>query len=208
MFGATLFYGDSMITPAVSVLGAIEGLAVYKPGLEHLVVPLVVGILVFLFFIQSRGTAKVASLFGPVMLCYFAVISVLGAISIAQMPSVLQALSPHHAAAMFINDPLKGFLAMGSAVLAVTGAEALYADMGHFGRKPIQAGWFYLVMPALLINYFGQGALVLADPAAIEKIRVLGAEPAPSSPEAFASFIRSESAKWGKLIADNKVTAK
>ncbi|MEO6718453.1 MAG: potassium transporter Kup [Novosphingobium sp.] len=168
VFATSLFYGDSMITPAVSVLGAIEGLAVYKPGLEQLVVPLVVGILVFLFFIQSRGTAKVASLFGPVMLTYFAVISVLGSLSIAQMPSVLEALSPHHAAAMFINDPLKGFLAMGSAVLAVTGAEALYADMGHFGRPPIRLSWLWFVLPALVLNYFGQAALLMRNPAAIE----------------------------------------
>jgi KUP system potassium uptake protein len=159
VFATSLFYGDSMITPAVSVLGAIEGLAIYQPSLERAVVPLVVGILVFLFFIQSRGTAKVASLFGPVMLMYFAVISVLGVFSIVQMPSVLQALSPHHAAAMFINDPLKGFLAMGSAVLAVTGAEALYADMGHFGRAPIRFSWLWFVLPALVLNYFGQASL-------------------------------------------------
>ena len=168
VFATSLFYGDSMITPAVSVLGAMEGLAVYQPSLERAVVPLVVGILVFLFFIQSRGTAKVASLFGPVMLTYFAVISVLGAMSIAQMPSVLQALSPHHAAAMFINDPLKGFLAMGSAVLAVTGAEALYADMGHFGRAPIRLSWLWFVLPALVFNYFGQAALLMRNPAAIQ----------------------------------------
>jgi KUP system potassium uptake protein len=168
VFATSLFYGDSMITPAVSVLGAIEGLAIYQPSLERAVVPLVVGILVFLFFIQSRGTAKVASLFGPVMLMYFAVISVLGVFSIVQMPSVLQALSPHHAAAMFINDPLKGFLAMGSAVLAVTGAEALYADMGHFGRAPIRFSWLWFVLPALVLNYFGQASLLMRSPAAIQ----------------------------------------
>jgi KUP system potassium uptake protein len=168
VFATSLFYGDSMITPAVSVLGAIEGLAIYQPNLSRAVVPLVVGILVFLFFIQSRGTAKVASLFGPVMLMYFSVISVLGVFSIIQMPSVLQALSPHHAAAMFINDPLKGFLAMGSAVLAVTGAEALYADMGHFGRAPIRFSWLWFVLPALVLNYFGQAALLMRSPAAIQ----------------------------------------
>ncbi|MGE3691941.1 MAG: potassium transporter Kup [Novosphingobium sp.] len=168
VFATALFYGDSMITPAVSVLGAIEGLAVYQPGFKQLVVPLVVGILVFLFFIQSRGTERVASLFGPVMLVYFAVISVLGIKSIAEMPSVLQALSPHHAASMFINDPLKGFLAMGAAVLAVTGAEALYADMGHFGRPPIRVSWLVFVLPALALNYLGQAALLLSDPKAIE----------------------------------------
>ena len=168
VFATALFYGDSMITPAVSILGAIEGVAVYNPAMAPLVVPLVVGILVFLFMIQSRGTAKVASLFGPVMLMYFAVISVLGLVSIAQMPGVISALSPHHAAALFIADPFRGFLAMGSAVLAVTGAEALYADMGHFGRRPIRVSWLWFVLPALVMNYLGQASLLLRDPAAIE----------------------------------------
>ena len=168
VFATALFYGDSMITPAVSILGAIEGVAVYNPAMAPLVVPLVVGILVFLFMIQSRGTAKVASLFGPVMLMYFAVISVLGLVSIAQMPGVISALSPHHAAALFIADPFRGFLAMGSAVLAVTGAEALYADMGHFGRRPIRVSWLWFVLPALVMNYLGQASLLMRDPAAIE----------------------------------------
>ncbi len=168
VFATSLFYGDSMITPAVSVLGAIEGLAVYEPGMGRVVVPLVVAILVSLFLIQSRGTARVASLFGPVMLLYFGVISVLGAISIAAMPQVLQALSPLHAAAMFIADPWRGFLAMGSAVLAVTGAEALYADMGHFGRRPIRISWLFFVLPALAVNYLGQASLLLRDPHALE----------------------------------------
>ena len=168
VFATSLFYGDSMITPAVSVLGAIEGIAVFNPAMAPMVVPIVVGILVFLFMIQSRGTAKVATLFGPIMLTYFAVISVLGLISILQMPQVLGALSPHHAAALFINDPLKGFLAMGSAVLAVTGAEALYADMGHFGRRPIRVSWLWFVLPALVFNYFGQASLLMRNPAAIE----------------------------------------
>jgi KUP system potassium uptake protein len=168
VFATALFYGDSMITPAVSVLGAIEGLAVYQPGLKGLVVPIVVGILVFLFFIQSRGTAKVASYFGPIILVYFATIAVLGVFSIAAMPSVVWALSPHHAAIMFIADPLRGFLAMGAAVLAVTGAEALYADMGHFGRNPIRVSWLSIVLPALLLNYLGQASLLLRDPASLE----------------------------------------
>ncbi len=168
VFATALFYGDSMITPAVSVLSAIEGLAVYSPGLSHLVVPLVVGILIFLFVIQSRGTAKVATFFGPIMLLYFAVISVLGVISIAQMPQVLGALSPHHAAELFLTDPWRGFLAMGSAVLAVTGAEALYADMGHFGRSPIRVSWLFFVLPALVMNYLGQASLLLRDAAALE----------------------------------------
>jgi len=138
VFATALFYGDSMITPAVSVLGAIEGVAVYNPALSGMVVPIVVGILVGLFFIQSRGTARVATFFGPIMLLYFGVIAVLGVTSIIEMPGVVEALSPHHAVAMFIADPWRGFLAMGAAVLAVTGAEALYADMGHFGRNPIR----------------------------------------------------------------------
>ena len=168
IFATSLFYGDSMITPAVSVLSAIEGLAVYQPNLGPAVVPLVVGILIFLFMIQSRGTAKVASFFGPIMLCYFAVISVLGAISIAALPEVISALSPHHAITMFIVDPWRGFLAMGSAVLAVTGAEALYADMGHFGRKPIRISWLAFVLPALVFNYLGQASLLLRQPEALE----------------------------------------
>ena len=168
VFATALFYGDSMITPAVSVLGAIEGIAVFNPRLSGMVVPLVVGILVFLFMIQSRGTAKVAALFGPIMLVYFAVISVLGLISVAETPHVIWALSPHYAIEMFINDPFKGFLAMGSAVLAVTGAEALYADMGHFGPRPIRFSWLWIVLPALVCNYLGQAALLLRDANALE----------------------------------------
>ncbi|MEO6091893.1 MAG: potassium transporter Kup [Novosphingobium sp.] len=168
VFATSLFYGDSMITPAVSVLGAMEGLAIYEPALARLVVPLVVGILVSLFLIQSRGTERVAAFFGPIMLLYFATISVLGAHSIMQMPSVIGALSPHHAAAMFINDPFRGFLAMGSAVLAVTGAEALYADMGHFGRNPIRVSWLMFVLPALVLNYLGQASLLMRSPAALQ----------------------------------------
>lgn len=168
VFATALFYGDSMITPAVSVLGATEGLAVYSPAMGPVVVPLVVGIIIGLFFIQQHGTARVAALFGPLMLIYFATISVLGAISIAQMPEVIGALSPHHAVAMFIADPLRGFLAMGAAVLAVTGAEALYADMGHFGRPPIRVSWLAFVLPALVINYLGQASLLMRTPAALE----------------------------------------
>jgi len=168
VFATALFYGDSMITPAVSVLSAIEGLAVYQPALNVLVVPLVVGILVFLFFIQSRGTAKVATFFGPIMLLYFGVISVLGLFSIVEMPGVIGALSPHHAVAMFLADPFRGFLAMGAAVLAVTGAEALYADMGHFGRPPIRMSWLAFVLPALTLNYLGQASLLIRDPSSLE----------------------------------------
>jgi KUP system potassium uptake protein len=168
VFATSLFYGDSMITPAVSVLGAIEGLAVYEPALERAVVPLVVGILVGLFMIQSRGTARVATFFGPITLLYFVVISVLGVASIVAMPGVIEALSPHHAVNMFIADPFRGFLAMGAAVLAVTGAEALYADMGHFGRNPIRVSWLAVVLPALVLNYLGQASLLLRDPQALQ----------------------------------------
>ncbi|QGN56044.1 potassium transporter Kup [Novosphingobium sp. Gsoil 351] len=168
VFATALFYGDSMITPAVSVLGAIEGMAVYEPGLNALVVPMVVGILVFLFFIQSRGTAKVATFFGPIMLLYFGIISVLGGLSILEMPSVIGALNPWHAVEMFIADPFRGFLAMGSAVLAVTGAEALYADMGHFGRAPIRVSWLWFVLPGLTLNYLGQASLLIRDPSSLE----------------------------------------
>jgi KUP system potassium uptake protein len=168
VFATALFYGDSMITPAVSVMGAIEGVAVYRPDMHPLIVPLVVGILIGLFFIQSRGTEKVAAFFGPIMLVYFGTIAVLGSLSIAEYPQVITALSPHHAVTMFISDPWRGFLAMGAAVLAVTGAEALYADMGHFGRSPIRMSWLVFVLPALVLNYLGQASLLIRNPAALE----------------------------------------
>ncbi|CAH0497284.1 potassium transporter Kup [Novosphingobium sp. CECT 9465] len=168
VFATALFYGDSMITPAVSVMGAIEGVAVYRPSMQGLIVPIVVAILIGLFFIQSRGTEKVAAFFGPIMLIYFATISVLGLLSILQYPSVVAALSPHYAVGMFIADPFRGFLAMGAAVLAVTGAEALYADMGHFGRSPIRVSWLVFVLPALVLNYLGQASLLIRNPAALE----------------------------------------
>ena len=168
VFATALFYGDSMITPAVSVMGAIEGVAVYQPEMHRLVVPMVVAILIFLFFIQSRGTERVATFFGPIMLAYFATIAVLGVISIMAFPHVITALSPHHAVMMFAADPFRGFLAMGAAVLAVTGAEALYADMGHFGRNPIRVSWLTFVLPALVLNYLGQASLLMRDPSALE----------------------------------------
>ncbi|BEV01355.1 potassium transporter Kup [Novosphingobium olei] len=168
VFATALFYGDSMITPAVSVMGAIEGVAVYQPEMHPLIVPMVVTILIGLFLIQSRGTEKVATFFGPIMLFYFATIAVLGLVSIAQMPQVISALSPHHAVEMFLADPFRGFLAMGAAVLAVTGAEALYADMGHFGRSPIRMSWLAFVLPALVLNYLGQASLLMRNPAALE----------------------------------------
>lgn len=161
VMATSLFYGDSMITPAVSVLGAVEGLAVVSPGLSHLIIPISVFILVLLFVIQRSGTARVGAFFGPIMLLYFFVISTLGVLSIAQNPEILFALSPHYALQFFFVEPVKAFLALGAVVLAVTGAEALYADMGHFGRKPIGVSWLVFVLPALMLNYLGQGALAM-----------------------------------------------
>lgn len=163
VFATALFYGDSMITPAVSVLGAVEGLAVAAPAFSTWVVPLSAAILVLLFSIQQSGTARVGAFFGPIMLTYFLVIAVLGLMSIAKTPAIVWALSPLHALSFFTADPLHAFLALGSVVLAVTGAEALYADMGHFGRKPIGMSWLVFVLPALLLNYMGQGALLMRD---------------------------------------------
>jgi KUP system potassium uptake protein len=166
--GASMFIGDSMITPAISVLSAVEGLKLVTPALEHYVVPLTIFILVVLFSVQSSGTARVASLFGPVMVVWFLTLTTLGLVHISDDPTVLAAINPWYAIQFMLSHGIIGLVTMGLVFLAVTGGEALYADLGHFGRKPIQAGWFYLVLPALLINYFGQGALVLSDPSAIQ----------------------------------------
>jgi len=166
VFATALFYGDSMITPAVTVLSAVEGLSVAAPAFSGLIVPLAVAILVFLFAIQKNGTSRVGLFFGPVMLFYFAVIGALGLLSVARTPDILWALSPTYAIAFFLNGPGQAFLALGSIVLAMTGAEALYADMGHFGRNPIRMSWLVFVMPALICNYMGQGALLFRDGAA------------------------------------------
>ena len=166
--GASMFIGDSMITPAISVLSAVEGLKLVAPALEHYVVPLTVFILVVLFSVQSSGTARVASAFGPVMIAWFASLAVMGLIHISDDPSVLAAINPWYAIHFLLTHGTIGLVTLGAVFLAVTGGEALYADLGHFGRKPIQAGWFYFVLPSLLLNYFGQGALVLSNPAAIE----------------------------------------
>ena len=163
-----LFYGDAIITPAISVLSAVEGLTVVNPGFARWVIPVSIGILVGLFAIQSHGTAVVGKLFGPVMIAYFIVLAVLGLTNIVQAPEVLWALSPRYALDFFLIDPKLAFLALGSVVLAVTGAEALYADMGHFGRKAIMVSWLYIALPCLLINYLGQSALLLKNPAAVE----------------------------------------
>jgi KUP system potassium uptake protein len=166
--GASMFIGDSMITPAISVLSAVEGLKLAAPALEHYVVPLTVFILVALFTVQSGGTARVASAFGPVMVVWFSVLAAMGFVHISDDPSVLAAINPWYAVQFLLSHGTIGMVTLGAVFLAVTGGEALYADLGHFGRKPIQAGWLYFVLPALLINYFGQGALVLSNPGAVE----------------------------------------
>ena len=163
VFATALFYGDSMITPAISVLSAVEGLTTVQAGFQPYVIPIAITILVGLFAIQSRGTAKVGQLFGPIMLVYFVTLSVLGLTHIVDHPAVIwNMLNPWNMFAFFLDDPVPAFIAMGSVVLAVTGAEALYADMGHFGRNPIKVSWIYFVMPALMLNYMGQGAMLLA----------------------------------------------
>jgi KUP system potassium uptake protein len=168
VIGASMFIGDSMITPAISVLSAVEGLKLAAPAFEHFVIPLTVFILVVLFSIQSGGTARVASAFGPVMIVWFSTLAAMGLVHISDDPSVLAAINPWYAIHFLFSHGAVGMVTLGAVFLAVTGGEALYADLGHFGRKPIQAGWLYFVLPSLLINYFGQGALVLSNPAAIE----------------------------------------
>jgi len=168
LFGAALFYGDGVITPAISVLSAVEGLEIITPAFKPFVLPITLAILIGLFVFQRRGTASVGALFGPVMLLWFAVLASLGAAAIVENPAVLAAVNPIHALNFLLGNSVLGFLALGAVVLCITGAEALYADMGHFGARPIQYAWLGYVLPALLINYFGQGALLLADPSAVE----------------------------------------
>ena len=168
VLAASLFYGDAMLTPAISVLSAVEGLTIVNPALEALVLPIAVVILIGLFLIQSRGTAKVGALFGPIVLVYFATLATLGIVNIAANPEILGILNPVHAAAFFAYDPKLAFLAMGSVFLAVTGAETLYADMGHFGRRAVAFSWLGIAYPCLMLNYMGQGALMLAHPETAE----------------------------------------
>ncbi|MGW4499042.1 potassium transporter Kup [Micromonospora sp. NPDC004336] len=167
VFGAALFFGDGMITPAISVLSAVEGLKVIEPATETLVVPITVLIILLLFALQRRGTATVGRLFGPVMIAWFAAIGLCGAAGIARQPAILAALSPTHAVGFLAGRFHIAFFALAAVVLSVTGAEALYADMGHFGRRVITRGWLLLVLPACTLSYFGQGALILADPRAV-----------------------------------------
>jgi len=168
VFGASLFYGDGIITPAISVLSAVEGLKVLAPNLQHLIIPLALAILFILFFVQRWGTGSVGKFFGPVMLVWFACLAFLGAKEILTNPHVLTAINPYYALEFFLRNKGYAFLALGSVVLAVTGAEALYADMGHFGKHAIRISWVYIALPALLLNYFGQGALILAHPEALQ----------------------------------------
>jgi KUP system potassium uptake protein len=166
IFGAALLYGDGISTPAISVLGAMEGLTVATPALSSLVVPITIAILVALFLFQSRGTAKVGRIFGPVTLIWFTALGILGITQIIRYPEVVVAINPLQGIDFFVRNGWHGFLILGSVFLVVTGGEALYADMGHFGTRPIRLVWFSLVLPALLLNYFGQGALLLEDPEA------------------------------------------
>ena len=168
IFGTCLFYGDGVITPAITVLGAVEGLEVVSPAFKKYLVPLAILILLGLFMVQKRGTTSIGRFFGPVMVVWFLIIALLGVVNIASGPKILWALSPHYALGFVFHNPAIAFVILGAVVLCVTGAEALYADMGHFGKKPIRLAWFAVAMPALTLNYFGQGALLLSNPAAVK----------------------------------------
>ena len=168
IFGTCLFYGDGVITPAISVLGAVEGLEILSPKFVKYVVPLTLVILFCLFWVQKRGTAGIGKFFGPITLLWFAVLALLGVVHIASNPHILVALNPYYALAFVWDNPGVTFILLGAVVLCVTGAEALYADLGHFGKKPIRLAWFSVVMPSLTLNYFGQGALLLSNPAAVK----------------------------------------
>ncbi|MEN9619311.1 MAG: hypothetical protein RL406_1548 [Pseudomonadota bacterium] len=167
IFGTCLFYGDGVITPAISVLSAVEGLEVVSPAFTKYVIPLTIVILFGLFVVQKRGTSGIGKFFGPITVVWFAAIAALGLYHIASHPEIMWAISPHFAVMFMVNEPAITFLILGAVVLCVTGGEALYADMGHFGKKPIRIAWFFVVMPSLTLNYFGQGALLLSDPSAV-----------------------------------------
>ncbi|MBY0242714.1 MAG: potassium transporter Kup [Burkholderiaceae bacterium] len=167
VFGATMFYGDSVVTPAISVLSAIEGLEVVTPAFKPYVVPLTIIVLVSLYALQQHGTAGIGRWFGPIMVLWFAALAAMGVVNIVQAPQILAALNPWHALVFMLDNKFAGFVALGAVVLAFTGAEALYADMGHFGKKPIRMAWFLVAFPALALNYLGQGALLMTNPEAI-----------------------------------------
>lgn len=168
LFGTALLYGDGIITPAISVLSAVEGVEIAAPSLGPYIVPIAIAILIGLFSIQRAGTSVVGAIFGPVMIVWFTVLAVLGGYHVLQDPGVVTAMNPAHGIRLIGDEPRQAFLALGSIFLVVTGAEALYADMGHFGKRPIRLGWYIVVFPALLLNYFGQGAMLIADPSAID----------------------------------------
>ena len=168
IFGTCLFYGDGVITPAISVLSAVEGLEVVSPTFKKYIIALTLVILFALFAVQKHGTSGIGKFFGPITLVWFASIAALGVTHIVTNPAILWAISPHYALGFMWNNPGTTFIILGAVVLCVTGGEALYADMGHFGKKPIRVAWFFIVMPALILNYFGQGALLLNNPAAVK----------------------------------------
>jgi KUP system potassium uptake protein len=168
ILGAGMFYGDGVVTPAISVLSAVEGLEVATPAFKPFIIPITLLVLFFLFFVQRKGTASIGSLFGPLMMLWFSTLAILGLYNLLAHPGVLRALDPSYGINFLFENRAIAIVAMGAVVLSVTGAEALYADMGHFGRKPIQLAWFSFVLPALILNYFGQGALLLAEPAAVQ----------------------------------------
>jgi KUP system potassium uptake protein len=198
MLGAALFYGDGLITPAISVLSAVEGLKVATPLFEPYVVPFALGILIALFVLQSRGTGSIGMLFGPVLCLWFLVIGFLGLMQIIETPHVLRALDPTYGLALFAHHRWSAFITLGAVFLAVTGGEALYADMGHFGRRPIRVAWFGLVLPALLLNYFGQGALLLVNPATL-------ANPFYLLAPSWALYAMVVLATWATVIASQAV---
>ena len=166
VLGAAMFYGDGMVTPAISVLSAVEGLEIVTPAFKPVVIPITLLVLFGLFFVQRNGTAKVGTYFGPIMMLWFSSLAVLGIHNIIAHPAILMAINPYYGVEFLLENKAMSLVAMGNVVLAVTGAEALYADMGHFGRRPISRAWFSFVLPALVLNYFGQGALILAQPEA------------------------------------------
>lgn len=168
LFGTALLFGDGMITPAISVLSAVEGLTVAAPAFEPIVIPITIAILILIFLPQKFGTSKVGRAFGPIILSWFSVLAILGIYNLIKDPSILKSMNPYYAVNFFLENGWKGFTILGTVFLVVTGGEALYADMGHFGKAPIRMGWFSVVFPALMLNYFGQGALLLHDPAAVD----------------------------------------
>src|SRR5258708_6259752 len=168
LIGGSLFLGDGVLTPAISVMSAVEGLEVGRPELQPYVLPLALALLILLFVVQRRGTGRIGGLFGPIMIAWFTTIGLLGLLEIARNPTIVGALNPLYGLHLIIAEPASGFILLGSVVLAVTGAEALYADMGHFGPAPIRRAWLRFVFPCLLLNYFGQGALLLASPEAVQ----------------------------------------